>query len=72
MNGDLVIIPGGMTKNIVSGFKKCCISNAMDGSEDGVLWEAEQGMPNQKVSGESGDSEVDSDAERCSSMRRRL
>uniref|UniRef100_A0AAQ5X707 HTH CENPB-type domain-containing protein n=1 Tax=Amphiprion ocellaris TaxID=80972 RepID=A0AAQ5X707_AMPOC len=89
MNGDLVIIPGGMTsqlqvldvvvnkpfkdnlrkkytewllsgdhaltptgkiqkpsvrllfspKSIIHGFKKCCISNALDGSEDDVLWE---------------------------------
>lgn len=24
---------------IIKGFKKCCISNAMDGSEDSVMWE---------------------------------
>jgi hypothetical protein len=24
---------------IVRFFKKCCISNALDGSEDGILWE---------------------------------
>jgi len=24
---------------IVSSFKKCCISNALDGSEDDILWE---------------------------------
>ena len=24
---------------IVRSFKKCCISNALDGSEDGILWE---------------------------------
>ncbi|KAJ8412737.1 hypothetical protein AAFF_G00116880 [Aldrovandia affinis] len=66
MNGDLVIIPGGMTKSIVSGFKKCCISNAMDGSEDDVLWEeAEPGDAQpEKVSDESDDSESGpSDAE---------
>uniref|UniRef100_A0A8D0DA03 HTH CENPB-type domain-containing protein n=1 Tax=Sander lucioperca TaxID=283035 RepID=A0A8D0DA03_SANLU len=87
MNGDLVIIPGGMTsqlqvldvvvnksfkdnlckrytewllsgdhsltptgklqkpadaisqESIIHGFKKCCISNALDGSEDDILWE---------------------------------
>uniref|UniRef100_A0A1A8E7J6 DDE-1 domain-containing protein n=1 Tax=Nothobranchius kadleci TaxID=1051664 RepID=A0A1A8E7J6_NOTKA len=67
MNGDLVIIPGGMKsqlqlldvvvnkpfkdslrrrytkwllyESIITGFKKCCISNALDGSEDDVLWE---------------------------------
>ncbi|KAJ8367215.1 hypothetical protein AAFF_G00324280 [Aldrovandia affinis] len=26
-------------ESIVNGFKKCCISNAMDGSEDDVMWE---------------------------------
>ncbi|KAJ8358118.1 hypothetical protein AAFF_G00032710 [Aldrovandia affinis] len=94
MNGDLVIIPGGMTsqlqvldvvvnkpfkyhlrkrytewllaESIVNGFKKCCISNAMDGSEDDVLWEeAEPGDAQpEKVSDESDDSESGpSDAE---------
>ena len=24
---------------IVRSFKKCCISNALDGSEDNILWE---------------------------------
>ena len=24
---------------IVRAFKKCCISNALDGSEDDILWE---------------------------------
>ena len=26
-------------RSIIHGFKKCCISNALDGSEDDVLWE---------------------------------
>ena len=26
---------------IVRSFKKCCISNALDGSEDEILWENE-------------------------------
>ena len=26
---------------IVRSFKKCCISNALDGSEDDILWEDE-------------------------------
>ena len=26
-------------ESIVHGFKKCCISNALDGSEDDILWE---------------------------------
>jgi hypothetical protein len=25
--------------NIIRSFKKCCIINALDGSEDGILWE---------------------------------
>ena len=24
--------------SIVAGFKKCCITNALDGSEDDILW----------------------------------
>jgi hypothetical protein len=27
---------------IVKGFKKCCISDAMDGKEDDILWEDEE------------------------------
>ena len=26
-------------KCIINGFKKCCISNALDGTEDDLLWE---------------------------------
>lgn len=26
-------------ESIINGFKRCCISNALDGSEDDVLWE---------------------------------
>ena len=29
-------IPESIT---VRSFKKCCISNALDGSEDGIIWE---------------------------------
>jgi len=29
-------IPGSI---IVRSFKECCISNALDGSEDDILWE---------------------------------
>ena len=28
---------------IVRSFKKCCISNALDGSEDNILWEDDEG-----------------------------
>ena len=34
---------------IVRSFKKCCISNALDGSEDDILWE------------DDGENKVDSD-----------
>ena len=30
---------------IVKSFKKCCISNAMDGTEDDALWEYEEETP---------------------------
>ncbi|KAJ8343157.1 hypothetical protein AAFF_G00243770 [Aldrovandia affinis] len=70
MNGDLSDHTGrndkSATESIVNGFKKCCISNAMDGSEDDVLWEeAESGDAQpEKVSDESDDSESGpSDAE---------
>ena len=35
------------SESIINGFKKCCISNAMDGTEDDLLWEgpAEQPAP---------------------------
>ncbi|KAK0153232.1 Pogo transposable element with KRAB domain [Merluccius polli] len=107
MNGDLVIIPGGMTSqlqvldvvvnkpfkdnlrkkyrvapvwqprthtdrenpeavspstSIIRGFKKCCISNALDGSEDDALWEepveAEQLGSDDSESEHSGDEDV--------------
>ncbi|QQP52103.1 Hypothetical protein FKW44_004126 [Caligus rogercresseyi] len=44
--------------SIAHGFKKCCISNASDGSDDDVLWE---GLVQQQESDD--DSESDSDAE---------
>jgi hypothetical protein len=30
------VIPASV---IVRSFKKCCVSNALDGSEDDILWE---------------------------------
>ena len=36
-------------ESIISGFKKCCISNALDGNEDDVLWE-EMGLQNESGS----------------------
>jgi hypothetical protein len=31
---------------IVKGFKQCCISDVMDGSEDDILWEDEEEVEN--------------------------
>lgn len=45
-------------ESIAHGFKKCCISNALDGSDDDILWE---GLVQQHQSDD--DSESDSDAE---------
>jgi len=28
-----------LESNIIKSFKKCCIKNALDGSEDDILWE---------------------------------
>jgi hypothetical protein len=36
---DAVNIPRTKLRIIVRSFKKCCISNALDGSEDDILWE---------------------------------
>jgi hypothetical protein len=27
-----------LTRSVVKGFKKCCLSNAVDGTDDDVLW----------------------------------
>jgi len=27
------------SESIIKGFKKCCLSNAIDGSEDDIIWE---------------------------------
>uniref|UniRef100_A0A8C9ZJZ3 Pogo transposable element derived with KRAB domain n=1 Tax=Sander lucioperca TaxID=283035 RepID=A0A8C9ZJZ3_SANLU len=32
-------------ESIIHGFKKCCISNALDGSEDDILWEGLTVLP---------------------------
>jgi hypothetical protein len=52
---------------IVKGFKKCCISNAMDGSEDDVLWSdseedgnfSSDGEKEEVTECEDGDSDTD-------------
>jgi hypothetical protein len=35
---------------IVKGFKKCCISNAVDGTDDDMLWNDSGDMKGQKCS----------------------
>lgn len=49
------------SESIINGFKKCCLSNAMDGSEDDVLWEGPTGA--QTVNQKDSDSEEASEAE---------
>ena len=34
---------------IVKSFKKCCISNAMDGTEDDMLWEDAEETPHEPI-----------------------
>lgn len=30
------------TESVIKSFKKCCISNALDGTEDDILWEDDE------------------------------
>lgn len=46
------------TKSVIHSFKKCSISNALDGSEDDVLWEADE---EQEEETRNEDEESDSD-----------
>ncbi|KAJ4426354.1 hypothetical protein ANN_27168 [Periplaneta americana] len=56
---DLVVIPGD---SIIKGFKKCCVSNALDGSEDDVLWaESDEQSDSDETNTGTGSSEVSSD-----------
>lgn len=48
-------------ESIVKGFKKCCLSNAMDGTEDDALWDNEDVDDNHDESESGTDNEVDSD-----------
>jgi hypothetical protein len=42
--------------SIIKGFKKCCVSNSMNGTEDDVLWEEDH-----EENSSSSDESVDSD-----------
>ena len=46
---------------IVRSFKKCCISNALDGSEDDILWNGEDKDDNDWVT--DNDSVMSDDGE---------
>lgn len=51
-------------ESIVKGFKRCCISNALDGSEDDILWEDLAGHSSDSTSnGDSSSSANDSTEE---------
>ena len=41
------------SESIIKGFKKCCISNALDGSEDDVLWEEDKEWEKSEENSES-------------------
>jgi hypothetical protein len=43
------------SKSILAGFKKCCISSALDGTEDDILW--------QDVEDENDDSDCEDDGD---------
>jgi hypothetical protein len=43
------------SESILAGFKKCCISNALDGTEDDILWQDVEDK------NDDSDSEDDSD-----------
>jgi hypothetical protein len=49
----------------VKGFKKCCISNAVDGTDDGMLWNGRKKIGNVRSECEEGEDtdyeDVDSD-----------
>uniref|UniRef100_A0A8C6PX15 HTH CENPB-type domain-containing protein n=1 Tax=Nothobranchius furzeri TaxID=105023 RepID=A0A8C6PX15_NOTFU len=44
-------------ESIINGFKKCCISNALDGSEDDILWE--EAGPQRESDSDSEQSEAE-------------
>ena len=46
---------------VAQSFKKCGISNAMDGTEDEILWEESEDVPTTPVDDEDDDGEVYAD-----------
>lgn len=51
------------SESIVKGFKKCCISNAMDGSEDNVLWQNSEDEDDNEEAEDSEESDNESDSD---------
>jgi hypothetical protein len=43
----------------VKGFKKCCISNSVDGTDDDILWNGSGEDGNVRSECEDGDSDTD-------------
>lgn len=47
------------SESIVEGFKKCCITNALDGSEDDILWRDVQEVSDSDTDASDSSSECD-------------
>jgi hypothetical protein len=58
MLGDWILTAWGRisSKSILAGFKKCCICNALDGTEDDILW---QYVEDDSVCEDDGDEQSD-------------
>ena len=50
-----------LAKMLARSFKKCGISNVMDGTEDEILWEETEDVPTTPVDDEDEDGEVYAD-----------
>jgi hypothetical protein len=47
------------SESILAGFKKCCISNALDGTEDDILWQDVEDGNDDSDCEDSGDEQSD-------------
>lgn len=50
------------SESIINGFKKCCVSNALDGTEDDLLWEENTGRE-ENTGSESESDEVNTESD---------
>ncbi|KAJ4446805.1 hypothetical protein ANN_13503 [Periplaneta americana] len=68
LEGGHAFTPSGKIKKLSVSlicFKKCCVSNALDGSEDDVLWaESDERSDSDETNTGTGSSEVSSDIEK--------